>query len=175
MLKAVKLFIDVWQNDVNTRSTYRFQLYPTCKVSLISITFCQGHLVKTLWLQNGSGLWPSADRTLYFTIRPNLPPHNMVKSPDRSFYHGSADCWYLQLMSTLGGGPYIDVCGESQSCFSRGKFRGIAQSGLSQPQYCLEEEGGWGRRSVAPYTTQLEKDTLWCDWLHFKYQRGHLQ
>ena len=86
--------------------------------------------------------------------------------PDCSFHRSSADCWYLQLMSTLSRGPYVDVCGESQSCFSRGKFRGIAQSGLSQQQYCLEGEGGWGRRSAAPYTTQLEKDTLWRDWLH---------
>ena len=112
------------------------------------------------------------------SISPSGPTCHLTtwsNPPDCSFYHGSADCWYLQLMSTLSGGPYIDVCGESQSCFSRGKFRGIAQSGLSQPQYCLEGEGGWGRRSVAPYTTQLEKDTLWRDWLHFKYQGGHFQ
>lgn len=76
-------------------------------------------------------------------------------------------------MSTLSRGPYVDICGESQSCFSRGKFRAIAQSGLLQPQYCFEREGGWGRRSAALYTTSLEEDTLWRDWLHIKYQRGH--
>lgn len=47
--------------------------------------------------------------------------------------------------------------------------------GVSQPQYCLERDGGWGRRSVGPYTTQLEEDTPWRDWLRIKYHREHFQ
>lgn len=59
---------------------------------------------------------------------------------------------------------------ESHShAFSRGNFRGTAQSGLSQPQ--CHRGGGWGRRSAAPHTIQLEKDAPWCDWLLIKCDR----
>lgn len=63
---------------------------------------------------------------------------------------------------------------ESHShAFSGGNFSGAAQLGSSQPRHCLglvvvvRLEGG-SRRSVAPYTTQLENDALWHNWLNVK-------
>lgn len=74
---------------------------------------------------------------------------------------------------------------ESHShAFSGGNFSGAAQLGSSQPRHCLGKwevvvvvvvvrlEGG-SRRSVAPYTTQLENDALWHNWLNVKQDAKH--
>lgn len=41
----------------------------------------QGHQAGTHFPLSRSGRWPSASRTFSSAIRPNLPPHNMVRSP----------------------------------------------------------------------------------------------
>lgn len=69
---------------------------------------------------------------------------------------------------------------ESHShAFSRANFSGTAQLGFPQPRYCFGKwkvavvvvvvgSGGWSRRSMAPYTTQLENDALWRNWLNVR-------
>lgn len=70
---------------------------------------------------------------------------------------------------------------ESHShAFSGGNFSGAAQLGFPQPRYCFGKwvvvvvggamvgSDGGSRRSVALYTTQLENDALWQNWLNVR-------
>ena len=49
-------------------------------------------------------------------------------------------------MSTLGREAYVDVCGESQSCFRGCKFGGITQSGAFTAAVLLGERRRLGQK-----------------------------
>lgn len=77
-----------------------------------------------------------------FSIRPQhaVSQHGRIPQTARFATAPQTAGIYSRWARAVGARRLMYV--ESQSCFSRGKLDGIEQSGVSQPRYCLEREGG---------------------------------
>lgn len=147
--------------------TYSFQPYLIQYISLISrisYTFCKGHLGLFACRADQAHDLLLTDILFKHQVQPATSQHGQIPQTVHFTMAAQTAGIYSWWVRSVGARRLMYVESHSHA-LSRGKFRGITQSGLSQSQYCLARGGGWGRRSVAPCTTQLKKDRLWRDWL----------
>lgn len=139
-------------------------------------SFCKGHLVRTVtfcWQSSLFNHQASTSQLATWLIAPPLP-HRQTSHFTAAPQTAGIYSWWA---CSAGVARLMYVESHSHA-FSRGNFSGTAQLGFPQPRYCfgkwkaavvvvVQSEGG-SRRSVTPYTTQLENDALWQNWLNVR-------